>query len=61
MALLREQLAVPRPERMHWLFEAFERGMAVEEIHSLTKIDPWFLRHLEDMAKLDGRLGGDEI
>src|ERR1700723_597962 len=56
VALLREQLAVPRPERMHWLFEAFERGMSVEEIHSLTKIDPWFLRYLEDMAKLDGRL-----
>src|SRR5271163_4609202 len=56
VALLREQLAVPRPERLHWLFEAFERGMSVEEIHSLTKIDPWFLRYLEDMAKLDGRL-----
>ena len=56
VALLREKLAVPRPDRLHWLFEAFERGMAVEEIHSLTKIDPWFLRHLEDMAKLDGRL-----
>ncbi len=61
VALLREQLAVPRPERLHWLFEAFERGMAVEEIHSLTKIDPWFLRHLEDMAKLDGRLAATKF
>ncbi|MGB9334939.1 MAG: carbamoyl-phosphate synthase large subunit [Candidatus Acidiferrales bacterium] len=61
VALMREQLAVPRPERLHWLFEAFERGMAVEEIHSLTKIDPWFLRHLEDMAKLDGRLAATKF
>ena len=61
LALLREQLAVPRPERLHWIFEAFERGMAVEEIHSLTKIDPWFLRHLEDMAKLDGRLAATKF
>ena len=31
-------------------------GCRVDEICSLTKIDPWFMRHLEDMAKLDGRL-----
>src|SRR5208282_4259243 len=55
-ALLREKLAVPGPDRIHWLFDALERGMGVEEIAGLTKIDPWFLRHLDDLARLDRRI-----
>ncbi|MFZ0968451.1 MAG: carbamoyl-phosphate synthase large subunit, partial [Candidatus Acidiferrales bacterium] len=52
-ALLREKLAVPGPDRIHWLFESLERGMTVDEIASLTKIDPWFVRHLDAISKLD--------
>jgi len=52
-ALLRERLHVPGPDRIHWLFEAIERGMTRDEIHALTKIDPWFIRQLEEMVTLD--------
>ncbi|MFZ0635163.1 MAG: carbamoyl-phosphate synthase large subunit [Candidatus Acidiferrales bacterium] len=55
-ALLREKLAVPGPDRLHWLFDALERGMSVEEIAGLTKIDPWFLRHLDALARFDRRM-----
>jgi carbamoyl-phosphate synthase large subunit len=54
-ALLREKLTVPRPDRIHWLFEALERGMTREEVCSLTRIDPWFIRQMEDMVALDRR------
>jgi carbamoyl-phosphate synthase large subunit len=54
-ALLREKLTVPRPDRIHWLFEALERGMTRDEVCSLTRIDPWFIRQLEDMVALDRR------
>src|ERR1700693_2794657 len=46
-ALLREKLSVPGPDRLHWLFEALERGMGQQEVCDLTKIDPWFIAHLE--------------
>src|SRR6202044_1447896 len=49
LTMLRENLTVPRPDRLHWLFEALERGMSCEEVCSLTKIDPWFIRQLESM------------
>src|SRR5438105_738753 len=52
-ALLRERLHVAGPDRIHWLFEALERGMSREEICSLTKIDPWFIQHLEAMVEID--------
>ena len=55
-ALLREKLHVPGPDRLHWLFEALERGMSREEVCDLTKIDPWFIRHLEEMLEVDSRM-----
>src|SRR6516164_6951462 len=55
-ALLREKLTVPGPDRIHWLFEALERGLTREEVCSLTKIDPWFIRHMEEMVALDRRV-----
>jgi carbamoyl-phosphate synthase large subunit len=55
-AILREKLHVPGPDRIHWLFEALERGMSREEVCSLTKIDPWFIRQLEEMLEVDRRV-----
>jgi carbamoyl-phosphate synthase large subunit len=55
-ALLREKLTVPGPDRLHWLFEALERNMTRDEVCSLTKIDPWFIRHMEEMVELDRRV-----
>src|SRR5579883_2697311 len=59
-ALLRERLHVPGPDRIHWLFEALERGMSREEICSLTKIDPWFIQQLEQMLRSEERRVGKE-
>src|SRR6201987_1769875 len=55
-ALLREKLTVPGPDRIHWLFEALERGITRDEVCSPTKIDPWFIRHMEEMVALDRRV-----
>src|SRR5271170_4012776 len=55
-ALLREKLHVPGPDRIHWLFEALERGMKIEEVCDLTKIDPWFIRQLDEMLAVDRQI-----
>jgi carbamoyl-phosphate synthase large subunit len=60
-ALLREKLTVPRPDRIHWLFEALERGMTRDEVCSLTRIDPWFIRQMEDMVALDRRTAATTV
>ncbi|HEX2712892.1 MAG TPA: carbamoyl-phosphate synthase large subunit, partial [Candidatus Acidoferrales bacterium] len=46
-SLLREKLATPRPDRIHWLLVALERGLPAAEVCDLTKIDPWFIHKLE--------------
>ena len=60
-ALLREKLHVPGPDRIHWLFEALERGMSRDEVCSLTKIDPWFIRQMEEMVALDRRVAASSL
>src|SRR5450759_239274 len=46
VSLLREKIATPRPDRIHWLLLALERGISSKEMVELTKIDPWFIEQL---------------
>src|ERR1700681_1774029 len=54
-SLLREKLATPRPDRIHWLLTAVERGLSSEEICELTKIDPWFIQQIEELTAMNRR------
>src|ERR1700680_3909088 len=54
-SLLREKLATPRPDRIHWLLTAVERGLHAEEICELTKIDPWFVHQIEEIIAMNRR------
>ncbi|MGA7785614.1 MAG: carbamoyl-phosphate synthase large subunit, partial [Candidatus Acidiferrales bacterium] len=57
-SLLREKLATPRPDRIHWLFVALERGLKEKEICELTKIDPWFIAQLSEINEMYRRVAG---
>jgi len=50
------QIDTPRPGRPWAIVEAFRRGVTLEEIFDRTKIDPWFLRNLEEIATAEARL-----
>ncbi|MES2706417.1 MAG: carbamoyl-phosphate synthase large subunit [Verrucomicrobiota bacterium] len=45
------KLTIPNADRIFWLSVAFERGWELEEIHELTKIDPWFLHQIQDIVR----------
>jgi len=47
------KLMTPNAERIWYVRYAFKAGMTVEEIHQRTKIDPWFLRHIEDLVRFE--------
>ncbi len=57
-SLLREKLATPRPDRIHWLIVALERGLKEKEICELTKIDPWFIAQIREIVDLYRRVAG---
>src|SRR6478672_3548728 len=46
---LRAALKAPTPERIFQVKRAFAAGMSVDEIYSLSGIDPWFLSQMRDM------------
>ncbi len=48
---LRHELAVPSAERILYIGDAFRAGFSLEDVHNLTKIDPWFLVQIEDIIK----------
>jgi carbamoyl-phosphate synthase large subunit len=43
-------LEMPAPDRYETILELFARGIAVEDVHERTRIDPWFLRELRELA-----------
>ena len=53
---LRDRLRVPNPERLLLVAEAFRRGWSQEDIHGLTRIDPWFLKNIGDLVKMEGEI-----
>jgi carbamoyl-phosphate synthase small subunit len=49
---LEEMLHVPTDKRLFAVQYALEKGMSIDEIHSLSKIDRWFLSRLKKIADL---------
>jgi len=43
----------PNTERMLYVFEGLRRGMSVDAIFDLCKIDRWFLYQLEELAQME--------
>jgi carbamoyl-phosphate synthase large subunit len=54
-SLLREKIATARPDRIHWLMVALERGLTDKEICELTKIDPWFIAQMREIIDINRR------
>ena len=51
--LLEKELGEPGPERIWYVGDAFAQGMTVDEVHDLTKIDPWFLVQIEEIVRIE--------
>jgi carbamoyl-phosphate synthase large subunit len=55
---IREALATATPDRLAAVFEAYRRGWSTGDIHSITKIDRWFLHQLEEIVHIERSLEG---
>ncbi len=53
--LLQRKLARPNSNRFSYITYALQHGYTIEEVHRLTKIDPWFLEQLVDVMRLQDR------
>jgi len=51
--LIEEELGEPGPERIWYVGDAFAQGFTVEEVHQLTRIDPWFLVQIKEIVDIE--------
>jgi len=59
--IIKTELGDPGPERIWYIADAFRCGMDFNEIHMLTRIDPWFLAQVEDLVKQEQALTGKTL
>ena len=57
---IRESLRVPKWDRVFHIADAIRLGMNIEEIHDLSKIDPWFLANIQQIVEYEERLRHSE-
>ena len=51
--VLERELGAPGPERIWYVGDAFAKGMTVEEVFALTRIDRWFLVQIEQIVQIE--------
>jgi len=54
--VLQRKLARPNSQRFSYITYALQNDYSIEEIHRLTKIDPWFLEQLQEVMQLQDRI-----
>jgi len=58
---LERELGEPGSQRIWYVGQAFREGMSLEQVHALTRIDPWFLTQIEDIIVTEKSLGGRSL
>ena len=59
--LIETELADAGAERILYVADAMRIGMSLEEIQTLTRIDPWFLAQIEDLIRQEKALAGKRV
>jgi carbamoyl-phosphate synthase large subunit len=60
-SVIEAEIANPGPERIWYVADAFRVGMSLDEVFALTKIDPWFLRQIEDLVQEENAIRGAAV
>jgi carbamoyl-phosphate synthase large subunit len=58
---IRQGLTQTNDERIFVVFEALKRGISVQEIADITKIDPWFIHKLNNLVNLEAALASQPL
>ena len=58
---LLEQLHVVDDRRIYVIAEAIRKGISYEQIHSITKIDNWFIDKIAILVEMEQRLQNEEL
>ena len=54
--IIRSELTIPGPKRIFYLADALRKGWDIKEVHTLTKIDYWFLNQIYEIIEIEENL-----
>ncbi len=58
---LQRKLARPNSQRFSYITYALQNGYSIDEVHRLTKVDPWYLDQLSQVMEFQETLAGKEL
>ena len=60
---IRAKLKTPNAERIWYISQALRQGISIEEVCSLTGVDPWFLDNIRQILEMEERINrhGDKL
>ncbi|OGA53138.1 MAG: carbamoyl phosphate synthase large subunit [Betaproteobacteria bacterium RIFCSPLOWO2_12_FULL_62_13] len=58
---IENELGDPGADRIYYVADAFRCGMSIDEVHELSRIDPWFLGQIEDIVHQEQGLIGRRL
>ena len=58
---IKSELTIPGPKRIFYLSDAIRKGWTLEKIHSLTKIDYWFLDQISELIHTEEEIKSMKI
>jgi carbamoyl-phosphate synthase large subunit len=53
---VRAALALPTPDRIRVIAQAFRYGTSIEDVHAACKVDPWFLARVQEIVAAETAL-----
>lgn len=53
---IEQKLSIPNSQRMFYIRLALIKGMTIQKIYELTKIDPWFLHQIDQIVHTEKKL-----
>ncbi|MFL2707693.1 MAG: carbamoyl-phosphate synthase large subunit [Gammaproteobacteria bacterium] len=59
--MIKSELTIPGPKRIFYLSDAIRKGWTLEKIHSLTKIDYWFLDQISELIHIEEEIKSMKI
>jgi carbamoyl-phosphate synthase large subunit len=58
---LRQLIQVPNPDRLFAIGDAYRAGLTTDEIHGLSRIDPWFLENIREIIEFEPEIARDAL
>jgi len=59
MEHIEHEIRRPNDKRILYAAEGFRRGLSIEDLFNLSKIDPWFLYQIEEMVEMEKEIDLD--